>query len=693
MKGQSFFTKHQHSPWLPTAVGAAVGLLCALCWNLGVFHTLSLRASDQLFAVRKTNAHIVLVAIDDVSLTTLGRWPWDRSVHASLISAVAHAGARVIAYDVNMSEPQDPKEDTTMAEAIAQAGNVVLPIELGMETHAQGYAFSPDRVLRPTPVIGAGAAGTGFSNMLPDPDGVVRRLPLFAKNNLDGTPAVAFSVEAARIADPSIEHLQPPLDAHGELIIGFAGKPFSTFPIVSAADVLNGKVPQSFFQNAIVFVGSTASDLHDEQLVPTSAGVPMPGVEIHASIADTLLEHAWLREASPLFTALLILALSALVGFAVGRWRNRWSMLFSLGMWVLLLITAVLAFDGGVVLDILWPSIAIFFAYAAVTAERRIASEIERRGVQRLFSRYLSPSVVDVILKHPSNVGTIGERRTMSVLFSDIRGFTSLTEGMRPETLLPMLNAYFSRMTDIVFEYEGVLDKFIGDAVMAFWNAPFDQVDHAQRAVSAALQMRDALKEMNASGIFGKEIGDQRSETRALHSSRSPISDPRSSTWKAGIGVNTGEMIVGNIGGGAHTDYTVIGDAVNIASRIEELTKEYSVDILLAEDTVQAVRSSILLRRIARVRVVGKNIPVNIYEAVERLDKTGDAKRRLCEQYERILTLYESSDFHAALEGIVPLRAEYPQDGPSKVLYDRIRGFLDNPPPKDWDGTWIYLKK
>ena len=690
--GQAFSQKQHRSPWLPSVVGAGIGLICALCWSLGVFQTISSWASDQLFTTRNVKARIMIVAIDDASISKLGRWPWDRTIHASLISALSHAGARVIAYDVNMPESQNAKADADMAAAVAQAGNVVLPTELNVETHQQTYAFNPDHVLRPLASITAGAAGTGFANVIPDPDGTVRRVPLFATSLTNTTTSLAFAAEVARVADPSVDKLHPPLDAQGQMMIYFPGKPFSSFPIVPAIDVLDGKGLDQF-QNAIVFVGSTAPDLHDEQFVPTSAGIAMPGVEVHASITDTLLERAWLAPPPAWFTACLILALAAIVGFAVGRWRNRWSVLFSLGLWAALLVSAIVAFDNGVVLDVLWPSIAIFLAYAGVTAERRIAAEIERRGVQRLFSRYLSPSVVDAIIKHPSNVGTVGERRVMSVLFSDIRNFTSLTEGMSPETLLPMLNVYFSRMTDVVFEYEGVLDKFIGDAVMAFWNAPFDQVDHAQRAVSAALHMRDALKELNEQGAFTQQgIGHG---ALGIGSKNIPCPMPHAPCpdWKAGIGINTGEMIVGNIGGGAHTDYTVIGDAVNIASRIEELTKEYRVDILLAEDTAQAVKSDVLIRRLSRVRVVGKSIPVNLYEAVMRLHEATDAQRRLCEQYEHMLALYESRDFNAALEGIVSLRADYPHDGPSQILYDRIRGFLDNPPPKDWDGTWIYLKK
>lgn len=692
MKGQNVSPKQHRSPWLPSAVGAGIGLLCALCWSLGVFQTISSRASDQLFATRKVNERIVIVAIDDASISKLGRWPWDRSVHASLISVLSHAGARVIAYDVNMPESQDAKADEDVAAAIAQAGNVVLPIELHVETRQEAYAFNPDLALRPLSRIASGAAGTGFSNMIPDPDGAVRRVPLFAVSLTDGTKPLAFAAEAARIADAGIEKLHPPLDTRGQMMISFPGKPFSSFPILSAADVLDGKGLDQL-KNAIVFVGSTAPDLHDEQFVPTSAGVMMPGVEVHASIADTLLERAWLAPASPWFTACLILLLATLVGCVVGKWRNRWSVLFSVGIWAALLVSAVVAFDNGIVLDVLWPSISIFLAYAGVTAERRIAAEVERRGVQRLFSRYLSPSVVDVIIKHPSTVGTVGERRVMSVLFSDIRNFTTLTEGMSPETLLPMLNVYFSRMTDIVFEYEGVLDKFIGDAVMAFWNAPFDQVDHAQRAVSAALHMRDALKEMNEAGTFNPGVGRRPLGAGSNKSPRPTPNAQRPDAWRAGIGINTGEMIVGNIGGGAHTDYTVIGDAVNIASRIEELTKEYRVDILLTEDTAQSVKTDVLVRRLSRVRVVGKSIPVNLYEAVDRLSDATESQRHLCERYEVALALYETRDFNTALEEIVSLRAQYPQDEPSRILYDRIRGFLDNPPPKDWDGTWIYLKK
>jgi len=663
------FMKPFQSKHLPTIIGAAIGLLCALFWSLGVFQTLTARAGDQLFTSRHPNPHIVIIAIDDASISSVGRWPWDRSVHAKLIRSLSKAGARLIAYDVNISEPQDGKQDADLASAVAQAGNVLLPVELDLQKTFGTYAYDPDHVIAPIASLAAAVEGTGFSNMMPDSDGVVRRIALSAKNARGSDVVFSFGYEAARASDPSLATERVPLDAQNQLIISFPGKPSASFPMISAEDVLAENMQTNSLRDAIVFVGSTASDLHDEQFVPTSQGVPMSGVEIHASIADTLVQRAWLRPVPKLISAIIIILFAALVGFAVGKWKGRFSALFAVLLWGSSLLAAILLFDQGIMFDIVWPTIAIVLAYAGATAERRIAAELERRSVERLFSRYVSPKVVEAIVKDPNSISLVGERRNMSVLFSDIRGFTSLTERLQPEALVRMLNAYFDAMTHVVFDHQGVLDKYIGDAVMAFWNAPFHQDDHAVLAVSCALRMKEILRDMNESGLLGK------------------------SAWRIGIGVSTGDMIVGNIGGGAHTDYTVIGDAVNIASRLEELTKEYRVGILISEPTAKAVSETILTRRLSRVRVFGKHISVNMYEAVAHLGQATEKQLSLRETYERALEAYEARSFDSAIKILQALLVDVPDDQPSHILLERAKNFLTSPPPEDWDGTWIYTKK
>jgi len=395
----------------------------------------------------------------------------------------------------------------------------------------------------------------------------------------------------------------------------------------------------------------------------------MPGIEIHASLFDTLSSGRWLRPVPPIAIAFLLVLLGFLIGFVISKLRARWSALVVVGLWAAILVAAFLLFDRGWIVDVLWPTILLVFAYAGVTLERRVNADRQRRELKSAFSRYVSSTVVDAILKDPSKLKLGGERRRMSVLFSDIRGFTTISEGMSPEQLVHILNIYLNRMTNIVFERSGVLDKYIGDAVMAFWNAPLDQPNHAVLAVKTALDWQDALEAMNRSNAFG---GIE------LH---------------IGAGVNTGDMIVGNVGGDARFDYTVIGDNVNLGSRLEGLTKEYGVRVLISEATQKDVAKEILTRKLDKVAVKGKKEPVVIYEAMGLMSSASAEQKMLAKAFEAALDAYFARNFVDAVSRCEALLKTTPNDGPSKTLLERATHFIENPPPGDWVGTWVYLKK
>jgi adenylate cyclase len=349
--------------------------------------------------------------------------------------------------------------------------------------------------------------------------------------------------------------------------------------------------------------------------------------------------------------------------------RTRWSALLVVLVWGGILVASFFLFDHGWILDIVWPTLALAMGYVVITLERRIRAERERRELKSVFSRYVSPSVVEAIMQDPEKLKLGGERRRMTVLFSDIRGFTTLAEGMKPEELVRVLNTYLNRMTELVFTHGGVLDKYIGDAVMAFWNAPFDQADHARRGVMTALAMRDALAVLNASGDLGK--GE-------LH---------------VGVGLNTGDMVVGNIGGQNRHDYTVIGDNVNLASRVEGLTKEYGVDILITGSTAADAGSEILKRRLDLVVVKGKTEPVPVYEAMDLASTATPERVRLAHDFEAAFDRYLARDFSSAAEACSEILLRHPNDGPAKLLLGRCRQFIASPPPEGWNGTWVYTKK
>lgn len=653
----------------PLLIGTVVGVATACIFASGALESWSNLATDRLFLPRSADPSIVIVAIDDTSIGQIGRWPWDRKVHGDIITRLSEAGVRAIGYDVNFPEPSDAANDAALADAIRKAGNVVLPVELTVRQDRNRLVFDRDSVVSPISSLSGAAKATGHTNTPPDTDGVVRRIPL-SVTAPDQTSLPSFASQVLKVALPDYDLTSVPTDRLSRLLINFDGPPKGTFPTISAVDLIRGTVQASFLKGKTVFVGSTAADLHDDQIVPTSAGAPMSGVELHASLYDTLLMRRWIRPVPIAFQMLLIVLLGVLLGLLIPFLRARFSTPLTFVLWVGVIVCAFLLFDRGWILDIVWPTLTLVFAYALVTLERRVTADRERRELRSAFSRYVSASVVSVILRDPKKLKLGGEKRRMTVLFSDVRGFTSIAETMPAEQLVDVMNAYLTRMTGIVFAHQGVLDKYIGDAVMAFWNAPLEQSDHALRAIKTAIAMQRALDEMNRAGAFPKNLA-----------------------LKIGIGINTGDMIVGNMGSEARFDYTVIGDNVNLASRMEGITKEYGVGILVSEATRREAGDSVMARRIDTVAVKGKKEPVVMYEILALAQEATEDQRALAADFERALDAYLAKDFRSAISTCMDILKKHPDDGPSKTLMVRAQAFLAEPPPDGWDGTWVYAFK
>jgi len=651
----------------PLVVALAVGLVCAVIMLAGLLESWSHRATDRLYLSHAADSRIVIVNIDDASIARLGRWPWARSVHADLINKISSGKPLAIGYDVNFPEVSNVKDDTALADAIRAAGNVVLPVELAVPKRA-GETLAGNKYLASISQIVSAAAGIGHVNTPQDADGVVRRLPLRV-NLPDGSSVEAFSLKLSETGGVGVYPL--PVGADRNMLVNYPDGPGTSFKseTFSAADVIDGRVPAQAFAGKFVFVGATAPDLHDDEHVPTSLSANMPGVEIHASILDTLLQKKFLYDLPGWVLSLILLVLSALVGLLLPRLRLRWSVPGAIVLWIVVLAMALWLFDRGWIMDVLWPTLVIFLSFTAVTLERRLTSERQKREIRSAFSRYVSGSVVDSILADTSKLKLGGDRRRMTVLFSDVRGFTTISEGLKPERLVELMNIYLSRMTNIVFDYNGVLDKYIGDAVMAFWNAPFDQKDHAQRAVDTALDMLAALKVMNQEKKFGDVV------------------------FKIGVGVNTGDMVVGNMGSERRFDYTVIGDSVNLGSRMESLTKEYGVCLLISQATKDELGEGYLIRTIDLVAVKGKKEPVRMFEVMCHLSDATEEQKQIAADYETAFQAYEARDFNRAIELTGKILAAHPDDGPSKTLTERAQHFQQEPPPADWNGAWVMTKK
>jgi adenylate cyclase len=666
MKNNNYSDKRRE--WKrPVLVGLMIGLFCAMAMSLGVLDTWSKRVSDRLYLPYPADERIVIVAIDDASMARLGRWPWDRKVHAELISKIAGAGALAIGYDVNFPEPQDEENDTALANAIREAGNVVLPVELELLLE-KGQETKAKFILPPISIIASAAARIGHTNTPQDADGVVRKVPLTATLP-DGSKVPAFSYRVLETAGIDIS-LTDGVDGANRLFIHYPDRPNLAFQIISASEVIDKVSVRAGLKDKLVFVGATAPNLHDYQRVPTSITMPMSGVEVHASMAATLLQKKYLFETPTMIMALWIIFIGFLTGLLIILIRARLSVPLTVVLWLASIIAAFVFFDKGWIVDILWITITFILSFAGVVLERRITAERQKRELKTAFSHYVSASVVDSIMQNPAKLQLGGVRKNMTVLFSDVRGFTTMSEGLKPEELVHVMNTYLTRMTDVVFKHEGVLDKYIGDAVMAFWNAPLDQDDHAKRAVDTALEMLSELEKMNQEKLFG------------------------SFELKIGIGINTGEMVVGNMGSYNRFDYTVIGDSVNLGSRMEGLTKQYGIALLISESTKNELpEDEYLIRPIDLVAVKGKNKPVKMFEVIKKMIDATDDEKYLVKTYAEALQAYFTQDFFTAAQLTDLLTSQFLADGPSKTLKERVEFFTKEPPADDWDGAWVMKTK
>lgn len=499
----------------------------------------------------------------------------------------------------------------------------------------------------------------GVVNVMSDTDGVARKIPLklqtAEKEQLHSFAFMIASV-SGRLND------QQPSHSQSMFRIPYIGKPQS-FTQYSYTDVLNGIVPASTFKDKIVVVGATANDLHDSHVTPVSNGIEMSGIEIHANVIQALIDGTSLvveTRTSSTITLMAISIASSIIFILLGVIP----MTFALGIFLLAYgAYAFFSFDAGIIRLLVYPPLAIFCGYLINVLYKYFFEQRQRRFLRKAFSYYLSTSVLEEILRDPNKLKLGGDRRELSVLFSDIAGFTTISEKLDPETLTKLLNLYLTKMTDIVFANNGVLDKYAGDAVMAFWGAPINQPDHAISACKTALAMQHAILAMQ----------------------------PEWRQYGAGdlcvrIGINTGEMVVGNMGSNTRFDYTLIGDNVNLGSRLESINKVYGTNIIISGSTYEQVKEQFVTRRLDSVAVKGKASGIVIYE----LRGAGNADKktlRLLWSFETALKKYQSGDFKDAIRMFEKILTEFPTDDPTKMYINRCQ-ILITQPPTHWDGIF-----
>jgi len=702
---------------------------------------------------RKPSPQIVLAVIDEKSLNAEGRWPWPRAKIARLIDLLSQDGAKVIGFDIGFWEPDENtnlkfiynfeqeidslklkddrikefiKEsklgvdnDLILANAIRKSrAKVVLgyffymsqaelnyqveqkdiemqlkkikksqyPLLMYDQQHVRidpfiRIAYIPEANLD---ILSQAAPSSGYFNVVPDPeDGIIRWMPLVIKCGEDiygplSIQSVWHYLDRpqlmVRVADYGIEGIRMgerfiPTDEEGKMLISYLG-PEKTFPHYSISDILKGNLPKGTFNDKIVLVGATAIGIYDIRNTPFSP--VYPGLEVHATVTDNLLSKDFLEKPkwTEIYDALAILILGLLVGVAVRRVSALKGIFFSSALFIIYIwISGWLFIHWGIWVNIIYPLLALALIYTSLTVYRYLTEERERKKIKGAFSFYVSSSVVNEMLKHPEKLKLGGDRKELSVLFSDIRGFTTIAEGLTPEDLVHLLNEYLTVMTDIVFKYDGTLDKYMGDAIMAIYGAPLDLPDHPIKACQSALEMIKELKRLNQ-----KWIGE----------GKQPMD--------IGIGINTSPMMVGNMGSAQRFDYTVMGDSVNLGSRLEGANKSYKTNIIISEFTFERVKNEFACMELDSVRVKGKRQPVKIYNLIGYKDLP-DIQETVVNQFNQAVALYKVRKWDEAVHVFENITVMDSDLYAAQVYIQRCLDLKKNPPPADWDGIYVMTTK
>ncbi len=683
------------------AVGAAAFLLVAGLDALGAFRDLEWTSWNvRLHAAaspRKAGRDIALLAIDQDSLDVYEKqqalpWPWPRELYAAVVEYLRAGGAKAVVFDLIFSETSrfGVDDDAAFGRAAAAAGNVFLPVFLSRsprevdDAKAASVALRynkarpgmapPARMIQPLasatlPVDALTRTIRGLGNVQfePDRDSVYRALPLFF--SVDGMVVPSLPAAVTAFVKPGYDFGKVPLDARGRMVLRYRG-PAGTYKTWSIAAIVNSQaqiaegqapqVPPVEFRDKIVIVGGTAPGLLDYR--PSPFGDAYPGMEILATALDNLLRKDFVRTAPRAAAWAWMLLVAVAVGVGASLPKKAWH--------VALVFPAALALPtvpaaAGIAVGLWWPFAAPAFAAAGAYVGAALLSYgiegAQRRFIKNVFKHYLSPHVIDRILRDPSLLKLGGERREITAFFSDVAGFTTVSEKLAPEELSALLNEYLSAMTDIILDEGGTLDKYEGDAIIAFWNAPLDQPDHAARACRAALRCQETLTRMGPH--FRERYGHE---------------------LRMRIGLNSGPVAVGNMGSTRRFDYTALGDTMNLASRLEGACKAYGICLLAGPETRERAADGFAWREVDRLRVVGKREPVRVFELVgERGALDAPSEGRL-EAFGRALEAYRSRDFGRALD----LFRGGDGDPVASVYAGRCERFLQEPPPADWDGVF-----
>ncbi|NNE51177.1 MAG: CHASE2 domain-containing protein [Sulfitobacter sp.] len=729
--------------WARTiALGLLVLLLAIRIWDHEFVETFRNQAFDLFQQTNPREAGqypITIIDVDDPSIEEIGQWPWPRTVFADLVTKTTQAGAVAIAFDIVFADPDRlspeviaednktlpeevrtalqalPNSDSVLAEAMTRSRVIVgetsvRSADVGLAKRAEGprveYAFlGPDPtpmmlnfpdLVQNLPQIDAVASGRGIFTVRPDSDGVFRRVPLVM--SVQNQIRLGLSVELLRVATGggafAIKSNQAGIEGvvvarqlietsnDGRVWPYFA--PSSRARYVSASDVLKGRLPPNRLAGQLVFVGTSAIGLEDFRATPL--GVPMAGVEIHAQVLENILGKSLLKRPSKIYgielvtiasLGLMMIAMMPLLGAS-------WTLLATIVVIVGYISAAYYAFTSqGTLLDPTYPAFSVGLVAMFLATMNYLREERQRRRIRGAFGQYVSPDLVNQLSDNPDRLILGGERRPLSILFSDVRGFTTISESFKdnPGGLTLLMNRFLTVLSDAILHHGGTIDKFMGDAVMAFWNAPLDHPDHVRSACLAALKMRADVEALNEKNARQAEPGE------VVH------------RIDVGIGINTGDCVVGNMGSKTRFDYTALGDAVNLASRLEGQSKTYGIDIILGSATAAPVQSEFAVLELDLIRVKGKTEPAQIFGLFgdETLRRNPDFAK-LAEANQRMLAAYRAQQWdeaEAQLRAFETARVSLEIDFETYItLYrDRLAEIRKNPVGPDWDGVFTATSK
>ncbi len=700
--------------WVGWMLPLLLALVASLLAHLDVAQDIERRLLDARFKIRgpRSVEHtpFQIVAVDDQSFSDLDtKWPFRGSLYARLIENLNRAGARLIVFDIEFCETNTfrPEEDSLLAAAIIQAGNVVLAGKIA-------YIFDPSfsqpyaSIVTPLQPLVATKAPWGIINELTDSDDFTRRYLLYlaagdqklnslgieilrAMHHLPDSAQIHLTKDICQFAEINI-----PLYDRQSFIINYYG-PAGIFPAISFSSVLDDSsfaIPNGFdsnymqkyypptgsannpsvvnpFLGKVILIGASAEELHDTKNTPFYDYFPTPrkmaGVEVHAHALQTILDGAFIYRSSPVLIFILNLLTAVLIFRLVAALKPLRGLIMSLLLVVGTVAASFIIFAWwDYWLDITPLLATSILAYPGTTLYQYFRIRRERASIQDMFAHYVPDKVVQELINNPQMLKLGGERRHLTVLFADLDGFTSITEKMEPEQLVLHLNEYMTAMTEIILQNGGIIDKYEGDLIMAEFGAPVSYNDHGVRACRAALQMQAQLAILRAQ----------------WESAGKPALTAR-------IGINTGEMIIGNMGSREVFDYTVLGDAVNLCARLQDANKIYGTAILISQFTLTELPGAFVTRPLDDLRVRGRREAVRVYELLaEESAALSETLRKVLAAYHQGWAFYQEQKWHLAGSAFEVALSWDQHDHPSHLLLDRCRQFAEKPPQKDWDGVF-----